>query len=657
MHAIDQDLRDKINNSTYVSFDIFNTAILRDVLIPFDVFELVQKQYESIYQRSLTNYAQQRQKSEKKARKKAWQQRQVAEVTFEEIFDCFQKDYDLDVDLVSTLKQLEIEAEINICHRNAYIFSLYRYCLSEQKKIVFISDMYLPLNTIEQILRSSGYTEFQKLFVSADFAKTKSRGDLYQVAIEKLECSADEILHIGDNYQSDIVSAQNNGLKTYYYEDPLKRSLKDRKFKREKLSKVFNVHHSLEESVCLAAIINKYYSQPNSQENNFWYDLGFKNLGILFLSFIGWLHATVKKDGIEKIFFLSRDGYIMKRVYDLTAEVFDRPPEAEYLYASRRALNIPSIKKLDEVALDFLASGTSVLKVSQFLSRAGLEPKLYLEQLQRVGLNKLDEEIITSEQHQKLRTFYQLIAEDIENIAACEREKTTQYLTSINFFKKPKIAVVDIGWHGSMQYSLTKIVNALDQEIDVKGYYFATKAGAKKNQEKGMRMSSYLCDCDNPTYYGNTIRLSTEIFEFIHSAPHGSVIKYGSERGDMKPVLEENDRPQSELTKVEMMHQGAIDFITQYLKVVSKFSCIQIPDREMAIEPLRRVLRNPTLEEAQNLGDIQHVESFGKVKMQRFIAKPPQYSFLELLRVDRVFASLKSSFWKIGYLKRLLARS
>ena len=656
MHAIDRDLRDKINNSTYISFDIFNTAILRDVLRPLDVFELVRKQSESIYQCSLTNYAQQRQKAEKKARKQAWQQRRIAEVNFEEIFDCLQKDYDLDIDLVSTLQKLEIEAEINLCNRNEYIFSLYHYCLSEQKKIVFISDMYLPSDTIEQILRSSGYTEFQELFVSADFFKTKSQGDLYQIAIEKLGCSADEMLHIGDNYQSDIVSARNNGLKTYYYEAPLKRSLKDRKFQREKLSKVFNAHNSLEESVYLAAIINKYYSQPNFQENNFWYDLGFKNIGILFLSFIGWLHAMVKKDRIEKIFFLSRDGYIMKRVYDLTAEVFDHLPKAEYLYASRRALNIPSIKKLDEVALDFLASGTSVLKVSQFLSRAGLEPKLYLQQLQRVGLNNLSEEIITSEQYQKLRTFYQLIAEDIEKIAASEREKITQYLTSIDFFQSHKIAIVDIGWHGSMQYSLTKIVNALDKKIDIKGYYFATKVGAKKNQEKGIKMSSYLCDCGNPTYYKNTIRLSTEIFEFIHSAPHGSVIEYGS-GGDMKPVLEENDRPQSELNKVEMMHQGAIDFITQYLKVVSNFSCIQIPDREMAIEPLRRVLRNPTLEEAQNLGDIQHVESFGKVNTQRYIAKPPQYSFLELLRVDRVFVSLKSSFWKIGYLKRLLAKS
>jgi predicted HAD superfamily hydrolase len=657
MQTIDRDLVDKINSSTYISFDIFNTAILRDVLEPRDVFELVQKQYESIYQCSLTNYAQQRQKAEKKARQKARQQRRITEITFDEIFDCFQKDYGLDVYLASTLQKLELEAEINLCRQNEYIFSLYRYCLSQQKKIVFISDMYLPSETIDRILRNSGYEEFEELLVSAEFGKTKERGELYQLAIEKVGCRADGILHIGDNYRSDIISAQKNGLKTYYYESPLERALKNKQFQREKLSKIFNLHNSLEKSVYLATIINKYYSQPHSQENNFWYDLGFKNLGILFLSFIGWLNETASEDGIEKIFFLSRDGHIMKRVYDLSVKVFDRLPDAEYLYASRRALNIPSIKKLDEVALDFLVSGTSVLKVSQFLSRAGLEPRSYIEQLQQVEINNLDEEIITSEQYQKLRNFYQLIAEDIEKLAVSERDKLTQYLTSINFFERQKIAVVDIGWHGSMQYSLAKIAKVLEKEIDIKGYYFATKVGAKKFQKKGMKMSSYLCDCGNPTYYKNTIRLSTEIFEFIHSAPHGSAIKYDSENGEIKPVLEENDRPQSELTKVEMMHRGAIDFVTEYLRVVGKFSCIQIPNKEMAIEPLRRVLINPTLEEAQNLGDIQHVESFGKVKTQRHIAKPPKYSFLELLRFDRVFVSLKSSFWKIGYLKRFLAGS
>jgi hypothetical protein len=85
MQTIDRDLADKISNSTYISFDIFNTAILRDVLKPYNVFEIVQKQYEFIYQCNLTNYAQQRYKAERKARQQAWRKKQMTEVTFDEI--------------------------------------------------------------------------------------------------------------------------------------------------------------------------------------------------------------------------------------------------------------------------------------------------------------------------------------------------------------------------------------------------------------------------------------------------------------------------------------------------------------------------------------------------------------------------------------------
>lgn len=660
MQIIDKELIDKINNSTYVSFDIFNTAILRGVLNPHDIFELVQRQYESVYHCSLTDYAQQRQKAEKKARKKAWQQRQIAEVKFDEIFECLQQDFGLNAHLAKTLQELEISAEIKLSRRNRYIFDLYCYCLKQKKKIIFISDMYLPSEAIDKILRSSGYKEFEQLFVSSEFGKTKSLGDLYQVVLDRLGCTPSQLLHIGDNYQSDLVMAKNNGLTTYYYESPMARALKDKLFQREKLSKIFsqNKSNSLHESVYLATVINKYYAQVHpKQKNNFWYDLGFKNLGILFLSFAGWLGEIINRDGIEKIFFLSRDGYIMKRVYDAIAQVYLDIPEADYLYASRRALNIPSIVEVNDVALNFLMGGTSTLTVSQFLARAGLEPEQYRLQLIQVGLNNLDEEIIAPWQYQKLKKFYKLIAKDIKKVASAERDELCKYLESMEFFDRQKIAIVDIGWQGTMQYSLAQVIKTLEKEVDIKGYYFATKAGAKKFKAKGMNMSGYLCDCGEPAYYNDTIRLSTEIFEFIHSAPHGSVIKFDSIVGESVPILEDNDRPKSELVKVRMMHQGALDFIAEYLKVLKQYPWLKIPAKNMAVAPLRRVLSEPTAEEAQKLGDIQHTESFGKIDRKRYIAKPPQYQPLDLLQVDKVLMSLKSSFWKKGYLKRLITEN
>jgi predicted HAD superfamily hydrolase len=662
MFEVNSKLADLIDNARYVSFDIFDTAILRNVLVPVDVFTLVQKQYETNNDNDLADYQNKRKQAERRVRKKVYQQQQVSEVSLTEIFECLREDCDWDVQLAETLKNLEIETETKICRRNQFIFAVYRYCLSQQKRVVFTSDMYLPLAAIETILKAAGYDNFEKIFLSSELRLTKHQGDLYPYIVERLGCKPEQILHIGDNQRSDIVMAHKHGVKTYHYEKPLTRALGDRSFRQEKFAKKAACRKTLEESIYLATLVNKYYNRPLAQqsineENSFWYDLGFKNLGVLFLSFSNWLREETKRNGIEKIFFLSRDGYIMKRVYDLLASLDARALPAEYLYASRRALNIPGIVELDEVALNFLLGGTSVLKVSQFLERAGLQPDRYFEQLQQAGLNDLDEKIIAPWQYQKLKNFYQSIADDIKQVAAKERETLAQYLKSIGFFDRQKVAVVDIGWHGSMQYSLAGVVKALGKNLEIEGYYVGTKVGAKKFQQKGMKMSSYLCDCDRPSYYKNTIRLSTEIFEFIHSAPHGSVIKYSNQAGEIKPVLENNDRKESELAKVQLMHVGALDFIEEYLANFKNYSCLKIPDKDMAIKPLRRVLREPILLEAQRLGDIEHVESFGIVSKKRYIAKPPKYKPLMLLRADKVFISLKSSFWKMGYIKRFLARS
>ncbi|MGL5881617.1 MAG: HAD family hydrolase, partial [Xenococcaceae cyanobacterium] len=504
MDKINLELANAIDNATYVSFDIFDTAVLRNVLVPVDVFTLVEKQYSSDNGDYLADYQSKRIEAERRARKKLWQERQISEVSLDEIFTRLGEDWGWDEKRLATVKNLEIETEIKICRCNKFIFDVYRYCLSRQKRVVFTSDMYLPRAAIEKILHKAGYEEFEKIFLSSEVRLTKHKGDLYLYMRDRLGCKSEEILHVGDNHHSDVVMAQKNGIQTYYYERTLTRALGDRSFKAEKFAGKATRRKTIEESIYFATIINRYYdreawaatghssvslrqrdargnlaSQPlpnrpiaqqnGSSENNFWYDLGFKNLGVLFLSFSAWLKEETKQNGIEKIFFLSRDGYIMKRVYDLLARIDDCAPNAEYLYASRRALNIPGIVELDEVALNFLLGGTSVLKVSQFLERAGLEASRYQDKLQQVGLSDLNEKIIAPWQFQKLKNFYQLIAKDIKEVADLEREKLAKYLDSVGFFDRQKVAVVDIGWHGSMQYSLSRIVKTLGKKVEIEG--------------------------------------------------------------------------------------------------------------------------------------------------------------------------------------------
>ncbi len=44
---------------------------------------------------------------------------------------------------------------------------------------------------------------------------------------------------------------------------------------------------------------------------------------------------------MEKLFFLSRDGYIVKQCYDLLAQTISGAPVSEYMYASRRFAACP----------------------------------------------------------------------------------------------------------------------------------------------------------------------------------------------------------------------------------------------------------------------------------------------------------------------------
>ena len=64
-----------------------------------------------------------------------------------------------------------------------------------------------------------------------------------------------------------------------------------------------------------------------------YYEFGYTYAGFLALGYCNFIHKFAKEHGIEKVLFLSRDGYILKRVYD---RLFPNE-KTEYAYWSRSA--------------------------------------------------------------------------------------------------------------------------------------------------------------------------------------------------------------------------------------------------------------------------------------------------------------------------------
>ncbi|NEO50149.1 MAG: hypothetical protein F6K55_41125 [Moorea sp. SIO4A3] len=132
--------------------------------------------------------------------------------------------------------------------------------------------------------------------------------------------------------------------------------------------------------------------------------------------------------------------------------------------------------------------------------------------------------------------MYKLLNNDIIKLAKTERINLLKYLYYIGLLSQNKIALVDIGWKGTMQSSLYKLLKKSGNIIEIKGYYFGTIKEAAKNHKQGMDMSSYLIDLGKPKYYNNLVKLCLPFLEFIHTAPHGSVNKYACLGQEVKPV-------------------------------------------------------------------------------------------------------------------------
>ncbi|MFC0213243.1 HAD family hydrolase [Paenibacillus chartarius] len=632
-----------LNKYKIVSFDIFDTVILRYFAEPSDVFEALSRKDEVL--KIVGNFKDVRIQAESSARNKVWNSKKLTEVTLDEIYDELKLTLKIDDEEVQLLKQMEIDFEIHTCTRNEYIYSFYQKCLQQNVRVVFTSDMYLSLEVIKNILESNGYTSYEEIYLSSELKKTKSTSELFKHMISSTGVSANEVLHIGDNYHSDVEMAKNCGIDSIYYQKT------SEYFSANNRTIPKDLSNNLEFSMMLGLINKKLYANRSNQAASFWYRFGYQYVGILYYGFTEWLFNHVNNK-FNKVYFLSRDGYIMKKAFDLVAN--QTTIKSHYMYASRRALNIAAITKLDQNTMDFLKSGTSRLKVADFVKRIGVNPQDVINEIREVGFNDIHDFIITGTDYYKLEQLFYYINQKIKKVAKEERDLLLKYLEQIDFVGKEDehIAIVDIGWHGSLQLSLQNLLNIISNKNKITGFYLGTFEKAKNISDKGIKIESYLCHLGKPVENEKAIKTCVEIFELLYSAPHGSVIKFTkSNNGTIEPVLDKQEKDENKIMIVNEIQQAALDFVQDFVNLKTKLSISTNVTPEVSLAQLNNLLQSPTKEEAIKLGDIVHAEGFGDVYSRRYIAKPP--SPLTILSPKKYIQSYKNAFWREGFERRL----
>lgn len=610
-----------LNRYEYISFDIFDTLIKRNVMNPKDIFIFVDERYKRKKgkKNELKDFVLQRINIEKKLR-----ENKGKEITLNEIYNDLALIYGDDV--ASELKKIECEVEIDLCCPNLQVKSIYENCIKFEKKILIITDMYLNRDTIKKMLDKCGYEKYDKLYISSENRLTKESGELYKFIKKDLQIDETRWLHIGDNKKSDYNQAIKNGINA-----KLIKTI-DNKLKYVNIKKNRDFIESR-----LNATLN------NFSENKFEYyeRLGYESFGPIVVGFVNWLVKEFKKENINKVYFLSRDGYIIKKIYDI---IETEDVESHYLYVSRRSLQVPSFyidSDYDTVLDSFFLPRE--IKFETLIKKLGLTFEEIAEVAEKYSFNK--DTIIECKNiksNKLFRQFYNVIKSKIIDNAKEEYLALVEYLKQNKF--EGKVAIVDIGWFGNMQLALDKVIKHASIDAEIYGYYVGLiPEGDLQNR---MNMKGYLFSANHNEDLHIKEKNFNSIFETCFLATHGSVKKYYFKDNVFNIEFYPYECKDSIMKKdIEIFQQGAIKF-AEYWYSMSDAKYIDI-DSRLAFETFCNIFIKPDIEIAKKIGDWRFFDI-----EETYIAKPNklnQYIF----NPKKFIKDLNTAPWKIGFLKRI----
>lgn len=599
-------LINNISKYKYVSFDIFDTVIFRNVSKPSDIFEIVEKKLIAQYGKKMDKFAKMRVQAEQRAIKST----KNAEVTFNEIYSKLEIEEPIDI---NKLKFLEEETEILYTIQNPFFVPVFEYCIKNSIKIILISDIYLPESAIKRILEKNSI-KYDLLYLSSSVQKRKSTGQMFEHVLRDLDIHRNELIHIGDNWISDYCSPLLKGIKAMHYAS-----------KRGK-----SEGNDLADSIVSATIENSFINPKK-----FYYETGFKCLGPALLGFCQWLHSEFTKERFDTIWFFARDGKIVKDVYDrlYSSETF-------YFFGSRRSLTVPRLVNAKNF-IDIYSIVPYIKRIEPFhdlLYKIGIEDNTLCQQLVvKYGDSISRDELLGD----KGNEIFGLIKDKMYENADTERKTAMKYIES-NVSGK-KIAVVDVGWYGTMQESISNLItNFLGKDkYEVKGYYFGLLTKKNSHVKIGNAKGYVYTGEEKEPYDSSFVFGFNGLIETFFSANHGSTKKYRNSNGVMEPVLERFESENIQI--ITDVHEGALDFISNVKSLIGSFEY----NVKYAYKNLERLLTKPRYSEVIKFSEIVFYDAY----YQRLVQCKGMVYYI--IHPKQLLKDFMNSNWKIGFLKQL----
>jgi hypothetical protein len=367
------------------------------------------------------------------------------------------------------------------------------------------------------------------------------------------------------------------------------------------------------------------------------YDI-FPELATTLFYFIEKLHHTLSEQGVQQVYFLSREGQPLKRMFDMYRDRVGGIITSHYLEVSRRSTLLPSLAPLPVEKFETLFRQYRRISLFEFLSSLGLEAHMgsiakSLSLPDGAETNR-EEDFPTSPTFTALKAL-PLFQDLYESERVDRRSSFIAYLTELSGGTIPsRMVIVDVGWKGTIQDNLFALLcresDTLVQALS--GYYIglvAAGAASTRNDKHGLLFSSV--GVTTPKF--NVFNENRALFEVLLAADHGSIVSYETTI-DGRALAIRGEFEEAEMLATEVFPVQRLLFI-HFERLVAKMPPASKINHLLLNEAVRkhaRMVFNPTQCERMWFSSVFHVENYGVFERSQFNEPETRPNLVKRLR-------------------------
>lgn len=430
-----------------LSLDIFDTLLTRPVVDdPRDIFHLVAAKVDDAFD---LDFVALRWHAEKELGDPY--------ATLDDIYAHIQRRHGLSPELAARLKKEEMLCERTLLQPRPDMLELCRAAQAAGKRIVAVSDMYLPSSFLLEVLHEKGFAAVETVYVSAEHKARKSdSGALFDIMLRKEQVDAANVLHMGDHTRSDVAVPLSKGMAAVHI--PSVRQMLRARGGDMAAVLIETARQDPLWGLLLGQALDQIFARPEHSPETLdrcpdTAAISRLALGPLVTALCLKARDIAMHEGYPRVYYASRDGWLPSRVHAVLQEKLGGP-EGVYFHAGRRAyfpfmadsfIEYARTRKLaadpDSYTLEDLLRGHFSSEADQLLAL----------------LTKEELNIPFCKQQQRCLDILERISGPLTNLMEARRERARRYYASVFPSGANRFLVFDMGYSGSISTALSTI--------------------------------------------------------------------------------------------------------------------------------------------------------------------------------------------------------